>query len=524
MIPRQGRRNADLGAARIRRRRLGCGCLGILATGSLVCVLILVIVVVRSQRLDCNLLWEAGTVTASIPSPDTDVDALDWIHTDGQRFLDSAGNVTVLRGFVTVTNNGDGSPLNYTLEDYERMSELGANYQSIRVGAGLLGWCPGDVADPEYLERLDAMVFLAKQQGMYSQFKLTVYDIEGSIGLRQRRFWGAIWENDDAEQERFVEAWRTLWERYQDEPAVIGYDLLNEPLQGGVRGSEDDFIRDYLTPFYRDTIDELHTITDRHVAFIQPPFGAPPYNEPIQRDRVVYAPHFYPNLMRYLLLSDFSPRGYQATMERFAAEARLHGAPLFIGEYGMPWPTRRDGDESREEGYRDLEQAANDLFDQYQVGFSRPWFSDDRAGLTLFRIIELNWAVIRGEDGLDGEERRFITDVFATPYPRSLAGELTSFGFQHDRREFVMTYIPSTDRELTEIFVPRTVHYPGGFSLVYDDGTSVVYDPTEPTGLRLTANPAGLDPASFVWDEPSQSLFIREWVDGVPVTIQILRE
>jgi endoglycosylceramidase len=530
MSQRQGGWRPSVRVGGRRGRWIGCACLGALVAGGFTCVLILMVVVIATRQPGCDVVWEAGSLDelSSIdspltPTPDsgTTEHSLDWIHTDGERFLDSAGNVKILRGFVTITNNTDGSPLYYTREDYERMRALGANYQSIRVGAGVLGMCPDDPVDPVYLQRLDAMVALGKQVGMYSQFKLTVYDIDGSIGLQRRGFWEAIWANEDDEQQRIIEAWRVLWERYRDEPAVIGYDLLNEPEQGGLGGSEEEFLRDHLTPFYRAAIDELHAIDDRHLVFIQPPFGAPTYETPIQRGRVVYAPHFYPNIFRYLLLSDYSPRDYQATMERFAAEARLHNAPLFIGEYGMPWSARRDGDESREEDFRSLEQVANDLFDQHHVGFSRPWFSDDRAGIRLFIVLDLNWAIIRGTDGLDGEERRFITDVFATPYPGTVAGDLSSFGFGHDTKEFVLTYSPSTGKGLTEVFVPRTVHYPNGFTVTYDDGTTLVYDDTAPGGLRLAESPGGVDPSAFVWDESRQSLVIHEWVDRDSVTVRI---
>jgi endoglycosylceramidase len=452
----------------------------------------------------------SGSVASS---PDHDLGTLEWIHTDGKQILDANGRVVTLRGFVTVTNNAVHVQPDYTLDDYQRMRAMGANYQSIRVHAGLLGAWPEREPSPRYLERLDMMVELGKQAGMYTQFKLTLHD----IGNQQA--WDQLWANQNGEQEAVIQGWKVLWERYKDEPAVVGYNLLNEPEQRNVSGTTDEFVRDHLNPFYRQAIDELRTIDDRHLVFFQPPMGQ--HNRvPIGRDRVVYAPHYYPNLLRYLFLADFSTRGYEAMMERFADDARRHDAPLLIGEFGMPWDANRDGDASLEASFQNLERTAINLFDQYQVGFSRPWFSDDRTGMRI-RDRHLTWAVIKGTEGFAGEERRFITDEVARPYPRKLGGSLTSFAYNPSTRAFTLRYTPSSAGGYTELYVPRTRHYAGGFSVSFSDGTSVVYDPAAASGVRIVNNPANLDASSFVWDEARKSLSIREWRGGVAVTLTL---
>jgi endoglycosylceramidase len=447
-------------------------------------------------------------------SPDHDLGTLEWIHTDGKQILDANGRVVTLRGFVTITNTTDGSQKEYTLEDYQRMRAMGANYQSIRVHAGLIGAWPERIPSPWYLQRLDRMVELGKQAGMYTQFKLTLYDIGNNPEV-----WGQLWANQNGEQEAVIQGWKVLWERYKDEPAVVGYNLLNEPEQRNISGTTDEFVRDHLNPFYRQAIDELRTIDDRHLVFFQPPIGL--HNRvPIGRDRVVYAPHFFPNFFLYVLFSDFTPRGYEAMIQRHADDARRHDAPLLIGEFGMPWDANRDGDASLETSFQNLERTAIDLFDQYQVGFSRPWFSDDRTGMRI-RDRHLTWAVIKGTEGLAGEERRFITDEVARPYPRRLGGSLTSFAYNPSTRVFTLRYTPSSTGGYTELYVPRTRHYAGGFSVTFSDGTSVVYDPAAASGVRIVNNPANLDASSFVWDEARQSLSIREWRGGVAVTLTL---
>lgn len=334
----------------------------------------------------------------AVPSPTPDArarpSAPDWLQTTGREFVDTAGRTVVLRGFVTLTNDSEGQPVVYTLDDYRRMRQLGANYQSIRLGAGALGAWPGAPGAPQYLDRLAGMVAMAKQVGMYSTFKLTVYDLRGFT----RGGWEALWADRHGEQAALIAGWRRIWERFRDEPAVVGYDLLNEPEPGDLGVSPETFIADYLNPFYRRVIDDLRRTDARHLAFFQPPFGSPPYRAPLQRPGVVYTPHFYPNLPNYLRRGDFSTSAYAPELQRFLSEASLHQAPLFIGEYGMPWSPRNDGDAPRERQYQQLERTASALFDQHRLGFSRPWFADDRAGVRLGGL-DLNWALIRGPPG-----------------------------------------------------------------------------------------------------------------------------
>ena len=86
---------------------------------------------------------------------------------------------------------------------------------------------------------------------------------------------------------------------------------------------------------------------------------------------------------------------------------------LFIGEYGMPWNPKHDGNRHLEERYRQMEMATVHLFAKHGLGFSRPWFADDKAAAHFFGIT-LNWAVIKGEQGLSGELREIITGPFSS--------------------------------------------------------------------------------------------------------------
>jgi endoglycosylceramidase len=335
-----------------------------------------------------------------------------WLSTQGNHFVASGGSRLDLRGFVTITNYFDGTPVTYTEKDFQRMRELGANYQSIRIGAKSIGAWGKAGMDPAYLPKLDSMVLMAKQAGMHTNFKLTIYDVDEFMGLWKKRTWRHLWENNHREQEQIVQAWKVLWEHFKDEPSVIGYDLLNEPEKGGLAVSQTEFEQSYLTPFYQKAIATLQSIDQRHYAMFQPMYDTASFSGTLNASRIIYAPHFYPNFRNYFKRDDFSTRTYIPTLNQFLRDADRNHATLFIGEYGMPWKPGNDGNATLEKQYEDMEFYTVSLFKKYGLGYSRPWYADDKAA-AHFLGITLNWAVIKGTGGLDGPLRTIITDPFA---------------------------------------------------------------------------------------------------------------
>lgn len=457
-----------------------------------------------------------GSSTASTNGGDNDGDTdgqmLTRVHTDGRYFYDTSDKQLILRGFVTLLNLVGPMELDYALEDYQRMKSWGANYQSVRLTAPNLGAWPDYNLSERYLRRLDSLLALAKDAGVYTTMKLTMY------GLGDDFDWTDLWRNQNGEQQAILEAWQEIWRRYANDPAIIGYDLLNEPQKGDLAVDDRTFNRDYLNPFYRKLVDALQGIDPNALALFQPELGSA-YIDPINRTGVVYAPHFYPNLLRY------ETDNYPDTMEQFANEAELNQAPLLIGEYGLPWDTADEGDAAEQADFQETEIAAVDLFDEYLVGFSRPWYADDRAGveLGLFDIFNgetLTWSLIRGTGGLDGPEREFILNALVRPYPQKTAGLLQTMNFNFDNRLYILTYIPDADLGRTFVFVPFQRHYPNGFRLEHSAGITLQFDGSD---FAVSANPGEIDPARFSWDSEREIIRIQEWQTGGQLTIRISR-
>lgn len=264
------------------------------------------------------------------------------------------------------------------------------------------------------------MVSRAKQVGIYTEFKLTMY---GGTPYN----WENLWLNMGNAQQDLIDGWQSVWTRYVNEAAVIGYDLINEPEQGNVSTPNDStFVCNYLNPLYQRLIDSLQMIDTNKFALIQPALGefnpltgiAEYYEYPcaINRTGVIYAPHFFVKISYPYSLSAFPAR-----MIRYVNEAQLHNAPLLIGEYGIPWYIADDGNYIKEQQYSITEKFTVGLFDSLKLSFSRPWFADDNAEVSSN---QLNWALIKDTLGLTGSAREFILNGFSRPYPKMTAGDL----------------------------------------------------------------------------------------------------
>ncbi len=62
-----------------------------------------------------------------------------------------------------------------------------------------------------------------------------------------------------------VALWRALAAHYRDEPAILGYDLLNEPISPY---SDEDYLNPRLEPFYRDIVAAIRSVDPNHAVLL----------------------------------------------------------------------------------------------------------------------------------------------------------------------------------------------------------------------------------------------------------------
>jgi endoglycosylceramidase len=187
---------------------------------------------------------------------------------------------------------------------------------------------------PEWATRTDGLPFTAHPDDWFAEY------FEPAV---QRAFTHLY---EDADLRRAQAAmWRTLAARFAHHPAVLGYDLVNEPM-GESRPGEDlataarRIERDQLTPMYNRLADAVRSADRDAWLFVEPtPIvgeGVPTGLGRVDDPRVVYAPHFYDTAME--AGADYDPgAGWIEAYERaVTAYPKRYRVPVVVGEWGPP--------------------------------------------------------------------------------------------------------------------------------------------------------------------------------------------
>lgn len=199
-----------------------------------------------------------------------------------------------------------------------------AGFNSIRVpfhyNLFVLPTEPPIFVGPGY-ELLDRVVGWARDEGLY-----VVLDMHaapgGQTGGVGDDSWGYPHLYDDAHsQDITIQLWQALALRYRDEPTVLGYDLLNEPIAHYV---DMDRLNPKLEPLYRRLVAAIREVNPHHLIFLEGTrwatsfsvFGSP------FADNIVYSFHKYWVDPTYDNIRDF------------ADFRSAHNVPLWMGESG----------------------------------------------------------------------------------------------------------------------------------------------------------------------------------------------
>lgn len=271
-------------------------------------------------------------------------------------------------------------------------------------------------------------------------------------------------------QDHFTGALRALVARFTNEPAVVGYEIMNEPLPGltAVPGVFDQLL---LYPFYGRVIAAMTEKLDkRHLFFVEPSvernltdvavgLSAPftPY------PNIVYAPHVYTHVFTAGTLAPAPvgpvvdgvyPLGYDQAMITATAEAKLLKAALFIGEYG---------NSNSDDATKLAPQTA--AFDKAGIGSVLwQWKGNCSEGQTSAQCNPGIWSMFYGsvakvpahDAGLIPSRVKYV----ARAYPRHVAGTLESFAYSPETRRFTLSATYSGKAvtkaaDATVVFIPK---------------------------------------------------------------------
>jgi endoglycosylceramidase len=183
----------------------------------------------------------------------------------GTEFLDPSGKPISFHGINICNKSKDqGYTENISSADLAQIRGWGMNAVRLCIFWDGLEPQPGHF-DKAYLDRIADLVYKAKQQGLYVLLDMhqDLYSVRFGDGAppwatlddgrphAQVSDWNDayyisedvqaaldhFWDNSpgpDGEglQDHYAEAWQFVARRFRDEPAVLGYDLMNEPFPG----------------------------------------------------------------------------------------------------------------------------------------------------------------------------------------------------------------------------------------------------------------------------------------------------
>jgi endoglycosylceramidase len=239
---------------------------------------------------------------------------------------------------------------------------------------------------------------------------------------------------------RFVAAWRHVAARLKNEPAILGFDILNEPHWGSY--AINDFEHDRLQPLEEEVIAAVRAEAPGWLAFAEPSsarnLGFSSNLAPFAAADVVYAPHEYDSMAEASGTFDAAGRdAILANVHRLRAEADALGAALWIGEYGGIADSPAIGDYMAA-----VQDAAG------SVAASAAYWDDSTGGGYSMR-------------DANGNPKASLLDAIVRPYPEFTAGTPTGWSFDRATGTFQLDWKPDAAVAApTEIVLPARIYGP----------------------------------------------------------------
>jgi endoglucanase len=249
-----------------------------------------------------------------------------WLVPEGYMWLFQGGpqSPSEIRGLVLELLGPDASAAfwqkyreNYiTREDIALLHRAGFN--SIRVP---LHYSLFESDDAEGFKLLDRLIAWSRAEDLYLILDLHAAP-GGQTGTNIDDSPGYPWLYQSLrEQEHLLAIWRRLATHYRDEPAVLGYDLLNEPIPHFAKLAP---LNSSLEPLYKKLSGEIRKVDTHHILFLggaQWDGNFSIFGEPFDAN-VAYTFHKY-----------WTPPD-QTVLRQYLDFRQRYDVPLWMGESG----------------------------------------------------------------------------------------------------------------------------------------------------------------------------------------------
>lgn len=193
-----------------------------------------------------------------------------------------------------------------------------ANFNSIRIPLHYKFFLPGT---DEGFALLDPVIQWASDAGLY-----VVLDMHcapgGQTGTNIDDSWGYPWLFESEEsQQQLIDIWKRIANHYKDNHAIVGYDLLNEPLPPFEKLKK---YHDRLEPLYRRVTAGIRSVDRNHVIVL----GGAAWDG----DFSVFGAPFDQNVL-YTFHKYWMPPT-QASIQQYLDFREKYQVPIWLGESG----------------------------------------------------------------------------------------------------------------------------------------------------------------------------------------------
>ncbi len=190
-----------------------------------------------------------------------------FIHVSGSKILDENENEFLIKGIAfgnsVWSEPKTPNPNHHTANSYKEIAEFGFNSVRFYLNYNLF---EDDSKPYEYKESgfdwLDINIKWAKKYGI--KLILNMHVPQG--GFQSQGNGTALWTNKE-NQKRLKALWTEIAKRYSNEPVIIGYGLINEPIIPFVN-TIDESLGAYNT-YIRSLVKAIRTVDKNHIIFVE---------------------------------------------------------------------------------------------------------------------------------------------------------------------------------------------------------------------------------------------------------------
>jgi endoglycosylceramidase len=504
--------------------------------------------------------------SSAVSSREIDPNVASYLSSPGGPYLyDANGRVVLLHGVNVVYKHAPyiaypdpGEPWNFSATDAAKMQRLGFNvvrlgieWQALEPGSGgpnqpqvCTPGAPGNAHEwnkavaEAYLNHVAATVNLLSRYGIY-----TLLDMHQDVYNKNFRGEGApdwavctnnvpivpkggrwsnnysnptlqmavqhFWANDVVGnlQGNFDLVWKTVAQRFKNDPWVVGYDPYNEPFSTETQTASESTFTGQLECFYsgkahtgflangagaslscppgdpdNGVIPTIQAVDSHHLTFVEPDIywvtggNIPSQMGPLPFARVVFNFHTYcgdrspvtgnpTDLLKCLQSEETSASEQDITRLSMSSASQPSGPAIFMSEFGATTSIPLAG--------FDVEWAGLD-----QLGWIYwAWkYYDDPTGSSAEGLVQP-----------DGTYSPIVT-VLSRTYPQAVAGDPNSVIFNPFTGAFNMVYAPApAARGVTTVAIAASQHYPDGWCSAVKGGRIT----SRPGAAHLTVQTAG---------------------------------